>query len=506
MSNQVLYQNDRVLFNAVMPYQMTYGKYMRKVINESKIALRSRAYATTETIDGKFTNTIILSYGEGEVKITTLIAINPELKTKEIVGAYPCFEGNGEYTIYAVIEKVVEWDNQMEASVYASFNGMKFCFFATDYYEHRYMYKEGKILPIVPAALGLVVMKTDEDLTLEGDDALTWYSKTGTKPKYDKDGKAKPTTLFIEHLVSYMPMDNRRPDVAEFQSPSIFEDEDILMDEKFTKVKIVLQRNKNGMLTIPLYFHKGFVPLYGLGNPLQGKLWITGKINTEWNINEEKIEKKNDYTTLGIMADGIATAMEKISVKKANNLNRYLPLFNKLKMRKGYILAAYEMGNEYGSRYIPYCRPADLPPIRRILTNDESKKISPVLKSFEVPFTEEAIMQAWLLEHLTDFMPKKWHANYGNRQYIFTKYDLEGLTNSESIPSNIRQSLKTVKLSDVMPSVKRDKFSALLSYTYWSPWGGLIKSSVSVIRNRLTVFFGEPETTTLAYYNCGIRF
>jgi hypothetical protein len=50
---------------------------------------------------------------------------------------------------------------------------------------------------------------------------------------------------------------------------------------------------------------------------------------------------------------------------------------------------------------------------------NEAEDVPPILPYFDVPFTEEGIMQAWLLDNLTDFMPKGWHSNYSAKDFVF---------------------------------------------------------------------------------------
>ena len=47
---------------------------------------------------------------------------------------------------------------------------------------------------------------------------------------------------------------------------------------------------------------------------------------------------------------------------------------------------------------------------------------------------------------------------------------------------------------------------ALVRYSYWNDWSGLVKAKVDVAHDDIGVRFSEPKTTVLVKYHCGIEF
>ena len=59
---------------------------------------------------------------------------------------------------------------------------------------------------------------------------------------------------------------------------------------------------------------------------------------------------------------------------------------------------------------------------------------------------------------------------------------------------------------DIMPSVKIDGDKAVVTYYFWTAWGGLCKFRVPVEKDNESIIFGNRERQTLVKYDCGIRY
>lgn len=135
----------------------------------------------------------------------------------------------------------------------------------------------------------------------------------------------------------------------------------------------------------------------------------------------------------------------------------------------------------------------------------------------EVPFTEEGIMQAWLLNSLTYFMPMGWHANYGQRYFIFDKLRIDDLFSHSDGDGQLTNILKEerMKVSDqvkdldvesLFPTVAINGDKAMLEYTYWNDWSGMNKVKLPVKKVGNSVEFGEPEVKNILKYRCSLMF
>jgi hypothetical protein len=140
--------------------------------------------------------------------------------------------------------------------------------------------------------------------------------------------------------------------------------------------------------------------------------------------------------------------------------------------------------------------------------------VPPVLSYFDVPFTEEGIIQAWLLDLLTDFLPMGWHANYRQKTFVFNTERIEDMfpeydpetCGSFGRRSKVRDEVFALGLESLLPSVKISGDKAILEYAYWNDWRGMVKSTVTVEKDGNSVKFSKPETKTLVEYDCGIKF
>ena len=223
-----------------------------------------------------------------------------------------------------------------------------------------------------------------------------------------------------------------------------------------------------------------------------------------------------------------------------------LPL---LKIRKGYVFDAFKEGIEnFGWNYRPYCHKEGsrkifkygkvkeeqistnklsslfrkigktkmLRKIKRLLGRsyrdnlvikdtihwDNAKDMPPVLPYFIVPFTEEGIMQAWLLDNISDFMPKYWHANYETKYFVFNPYHIV-----RKIPKDVTEQIKNLNLDSMFFRVNKiNDNKAVVVYTYWNDWKGLVKVRTMVTKTKESIQFHEPERNTLVEYHSNTMF
>ena len=228
-----------------------------------------------------------------------------------------------------------------------------------------------------------------------------------------------------------------------------------------------------------------------------------------------------------------------------------LPL---LKIKDGYELDFYQLGDNWGSRYEPYvCKAGATEPYiptvyedgtpvgfqerhsihldlfgeqeeaKNIhLPYDESKRvvdmlsvtenddIPKVLPYFEVPFTEDGIMQAWLLENISNLLPLYWHCNYNEVYYILTEDEIDwGMIDSYKDETfiEVREFIEELDLSVLYPEIEIKGAKATLSVYYWHAWSGLVNKCVKAVWQGKGIEFDENvEKTVLVPYKSGVRF
>ena len=111
--------------------------------------------------------------------------------------------------------------------------------------------------------------------------------------------------------------------------------------------------------------------------------------------------------------------------------------------------------------------------------------------------------QAYLISRLGDSLPMWWHANYGKRDYIYSKEDIGKITHFID-----RKFDASVLLNyDIAPKLYGENERYYVSCCYWTDFGGLKREFVEIqlLGNQLYQTFVFDEKT-IHEYQCGIMF
>ena len=553
--DEELYMNHGDHLDCIMPSNQLIQKYLNTIIQEAKAWRTARTIVTTEDMYEERTTVFSLMFGTGDVKLLTTIAVSKKDQSNEFMSIYPY--GNGvPYTVN--IDKVLEWDNQIEATVLCSIGDFEFAFFPIDYYCNKKKYQEGEKLTVDLSALGMKVEEAQRGFQFEGQQAIDWLAKIGEKPNFDKEGKVEPVKFSMENMVAFFNKNSKCPDEAEFQSPAgeIIESSSVLGVDFFKTDVIICRRDTDDgelQVTIPLYFRRDFFPTVQEADPIRGWLWITGSVVGQ---HEQEGFDNKKKPTLAKMAADFEEYMDSINIDQVDDLMGALSELSLLKIRRGYVLDVFEEGDSHGSRHMPYCHtegayehyyPTEVEEVEENKSGSlfgmfkkkrqtvkkkvhipyedsllihgrigfgEADDVPPILSYFYVPFTEEGIMQAWLLDSITDFMPRGWHMNYNTVYYVFDTERIEKLfpvydaetCGSFGRRSNVRDEVLALDLETLLPSVKITGDKAILEFAYWNDWRGMVKSTVVVEKDGNSVKFSRPKNEVLIKYDCGIKF
>lgn len=230
---------------------------------------------------------------EAEIGILLLVQQLEDSQSGSVISAYPIAKGA---PLPVIIERVVEWDNQVEATVYCRldpgpdpydpnlpFEGQdSFTFFATDYYCNKTLYKPGTRLSIDFAALGAHMTEGRRNITLEGQDAINFRNKIGAEQEFNQDGSVKPMVFSLEQFVAIDADVDQDPDEAVFQSPVTRIRTIPFLGNDYTACRMILTRKtaekKSTDIHIPLYFLKTYLPELSSGTPVSGVIWMVGSI------------------------------------------------------------------------------------------------------------------------------------------------------------------------------------------------------------------------------------
>ncbi len=199
------------------------------------------------------------------------------------------------------------------------------------------------------------------------------------------------------------------------------------------------------------------------------------------------------------------------------NLQDVMESLDSLKLKDGYILDGVKVGDFYGASVRLYARKETAKEKKNPETKEEAlvfdgetilsgkipydigELLPSVFGYLEMPFTEVAIWQAWLLHELPNSLPLDWHAMYRSRTIITSLPKLYNI--------KVAEIGKFLNDDSILPRVRiMDNMHALITYCFWSQWGGLFKSYVIVIRDGASVSFSKEFTENLYKYECGIEF
>lgn len=229
---------------------------------------------TSDDYNNEEGDVIAVRTGE-DLGLMSLLLNNEKKQIFDFLTLYPCHKGTKHMMI---IKKVFEWDNQVEAIVWAESENLSLAFFATDYYLNKEKYAIGATLNIELAASAYKIEEGDREVSVDGDAAAMYRETMNIDKEYDEDGNLLPVTFICDNLVAYLDHDESCPDDAEFISP-IEECEDfVFMGKKFVKATISISHEPEEMF-VPLYFKKEMLNNIEKGMPVRGYLWMQGQIS-----------------------------------------------------------------------------------------------------------------------------------------------------------------------------------------------------------------------------------
>ena len=211
----------------------------------------------------------------GDMGMIALMLNNEKAKRIDFVCTFPFHKGIPHKLR---IKKVVEWDSQVEAVVYAETEEMNIAFFATDYYTNKAKYVPDTELDIELAASGYKVVEGEEKTVLDAETSAKMRNDMGIEPEYDDEGNVLPMELYHNELVAYLSHNEEFPDDAEFASPIKSVEPVSLFGIDFFKAVISICHEPEETY-VPLYFKKEYLPNAQKGTLVRGYLWMQGKIN-----------------------------------------------------------------------------------------------------------------------------------------------------------------------------------------------------------------------------------
>ncbi len=233
----------------------------------------AHTHITHNEYDDEMGDLLVVKTG-GDMGMIALLLNNQVSKRIDFVCTYPFHKGIPHKL---KIKKVAEWDNQVEAVVYAETEEIPIAFFAADYYANKDKYVPGAELDIELAASAYKVVEGEEKTVLDAETSARMRQDMGIEPEYDENGNILPMELYNNELVAYLPHNEEFPDDAEFASIVKSVEQVSLFGIDFIKAVISICHEPEETY-VPLYFKKEFLPNAKAGTLVRGFLWMQGKI------------------------------------------------------------------------------------------------------------------------------------------------------------------------------------------------------------------------------------
>ena len=160
--------------------------------------------------------------------------------------------------------------------------------------------------------------------------------------------------------------------------------------------------------------------------------------------------------------------------------------------------------------------------------------IPPIWDNLVIQFTEVGVWQAVLLNEIVTSFPRLWNnCLQRSKTIVFSQADMQQIIDDkksrydytdeeieklnaywrfldmtphfdQNRKSNFDKLVSYLECEDILPSVKISGDEAVVSYCYWSEWGGFCRATVPVERCGQSVTIGEHAHEVLVAYDCGI--
>ena len=212
--------------------------------------------------------------------------------------------------------------------------------------------------------------------------------------------------------------------------------------------------------------------------------------------------------------------------RRIASLDPVIKSLKHLQPRKGYVYeTVLPLMAGYGDLCTPYARKESVPDLESIDAFEHvpaffrmmPKGYYEIWKKVGYEFTPECIWELFLLTELPYQLPKFWHGGYESILYFLHTGDLDKV-----LQTVYREQFEDTRLgflhkngfsklqklnqdASLLPKVTlvSDK-EAIINFTGWNDWSGLLDVTVRVTRTPRSIRFHEKEIKRLVPYNCGI--
>lgn len=275
------------------------------------------------------------------------------------------------------------------------------------------------------------------------------------------------------------------------------------------------------------------------------------QVNTGASADLQQSGCQADRAALGAMCAAFEAYVKTYDFAEFADLTFLLDRLPLLRLREGYALGAFVKGDDFDAVFQTYCYRADAqsaylptvvreqvtieegkslfgllsrPVVRRVrkswhvpyvdtqyidrrLSEDEAADVPSIWSYVDVPFTAEGLVQACLLQHLNEFMPRFWRSCGGTKTLVFSPDRLKHLVADGEVDDPDEASrLLALDGSDLLPKVDLQADTASVTFAFWDSWRGLVVSSDQLVREGRSVRFTPPPSHHPSAYRYSLRY
>lgn len=139
-----------------------------------------------------------------------------------------------------------------------------------------------------------------------------------------------------------------------------------------------------------------------------------------------------------------------------------------------------------------------------------------IFQCITLPFTEEAIWQAFLLSQIYHLVGMRWHGGYEKRTFIVSDKDIAGLKPFPYLSDScnmdfvhLREQMQNIWRPELCASVSLFDNYAIVSHCWFNNWKGLSQVKWKVkydARKKRVVEIEQESEEVLVKYHCGVWF
>lgn len=248
---------------------------------------------------------------------------------------------------------------------------------------------------------------------------------------------------------------------------------------------------------------------------------------------DKMIYKEEIQKNLSRITDEYVKFINIFVVKRMDSLNVFLRKLPDLTLDENYVLDDFRSRKKTNSELQLYVRPKKLPRpsdtdfehgcvmvkklrIANLLSIPFCQRRLKPLNPFEyitLPFTAEAIWQAFLLSQTFRLTGMRWHGGYVRRTFLLLEKDIANIQhpgynlNEEIVP--VRNEISRIWSPDLNVSVTLHDDFASISHCWFDAWHGLIQMKWKVkydAKKQQVTKIKEVNEKVLVKYHCGMYY